>query len=122
MAFTRSRVRAPYPPPHDLADDDEREPNNSRSFCVQSHAESDTYSEAQLGTEAGGSDKSATPSERVQDADLRSEKALCRHEDLGDVLPSLADVIAAVEACPEISQDIRPGILALLRAATGKPR
>jgi len=75
-----------------------------------------------LGTEAGGSDKSATPSERVQDADLRSEKALCRHEDLGDVLPSLADVIAAVEACPEISQDIRPGILALLRAATGKPR
>ena len=118
MAFTRSRVRAPYPPPHNLADNNEREPNNSRSFCVQSLADSDTYNGVELGTEVGGSDKSATSSEQVQDADLRSEKALCRHKDSGEALPP--GLTKVVSAWPDLPEAIKAGIVAMVEASCGE--
>ena len=93
--------------PH--SDTDERDPDKSRSFCVQTPASKDTCDAGQVGAE----DKSGTPSQQVQDGVLRPK---CVESVLADspeeALPH--DLRLVTDAWAHLPQAVRAGIVAMV--------
>ena len=90
----------------------ERDPDKSRSFRVQTHAESSTCNAGQAGAE----DKSATPSQQVQSGVLRPKCVQSVLADSpGEALPH--DLRAVVDAWPDLPDAVKAGIVAMIRAS-----